>query len=724
MGLLSELKRRNVIRMAVLYTLSAWLVMQVAEVVIGLATLPEWTGQIVLIVLAIGLPIALVFSWLYELTPEGLSLEKDVERGQSITRLTGRRMDFIVIALLAAVVIVFAYDKWWVPAPAEASIAVLPFKNLSADPEQEYFADGIAEEILDVLARTPDLTVIASRSSFQFKGENLDIKEIGRTLGVALILEGSVRNENSTVRVVAQLIDAEAGTHLWSQSYDREFDDVLALQNELSKAVVSAVSEHLGLTSIREPRLPSVENPEAYAAYQRGTYSMRPATEAGWRRAIEQFEKAIDLEPGYAEAHAQLALTHLFLLENGDATAGFHLAAATRHAKPALTLEPDLAEGHYAMARIAALDCRFDEAIWHLEQAIRSNPNYARAHFTLGSYVGSFFQGDYAKGFALWKKGQELDPLLTVSYWNEINVLGGRRELDKALEQIDKLESISPARSAYQRGTVRAAIDGQWAELAIGALNALKIDSSENWLWRILSEHLAMLGLEAEARAIPVSLGIRPFQIMGKTKEAATIAESTANQNLNVGVPLYSVKSDLSVLGLALAASGDFENARPLLEEMWELSGHRVTFDGVFGRYHAAALIAIRRQADEEDATDELIAAMYDDVRRLRIAGWIGIFFTRTYQEGLAAYLDRQQQMGLELIAEAVEGGTYILPNETYLKELYEDPGFAPIRKIQEERQARERERFLAITCNENPWAEIWQPREETCEQFYAAAGQ
>jgi hypothetical protein len=157
---------------------------------------------------------------------------------------------------------------------------------------------------------------------------------------------------------------------------------------------------------------------------------------------------------------------------------------------------------------------------------------------------------------------------------------------------------------------------------------------------------------------------------------------------------------------------------------MWELSGHRVTFDGVFGRYHAAALIAIRRQADEEDATDELIAAMYDDVRRLRIAGWIGIFFTRTYQEGLAAYLDRQQQMGLELIAEAVEGGTYILPNETYLKELYEDPGFAPIRKIQEERQARERERFLAITCNENPWAEIWQPREETCEQFYAAAGQ
>ena len=212
---------------------------------------------------------------------------------------------------------------------------------------------------------------------------------------------------------------------------------------------------------------------------------------------------------------------------------------------------------------------------------------------------------------------------------------------------------------------------------------------------------------------------------MGKTKEAATIAESNANQNRHAaGVPLYSVKSYLSVLGLALAAAGDFENARPLLEEMWELSGHRVTNDGVFGRYHAAALIAIRRQADEEDATDELMAAMYDDVRRLRIAGWIGSRFTRIYEEGLAAYLDGQRQMGLELIAEAVEGGTYILPNEAYLQDLYDDPDFEAIRKIQEERQARERERFLAIACNENPWADIWQPREETCEQFNAAVGQ
>ena len=728
MGLVSELRRRNVFRMGVLYVVAAWLIMQVAGVLMDLRALPVAIGPWVLVLLVIGFPIALVFSWLFEITPEGLALEKDVPEGASITHVTGRRLDFIVIAVLSAGLILFAYDKWWVPAPAEASIAVLPFKNLSADPEQEYFAEGIAEEILDVLARTPGLTVIASRSSFQFKDESLDIKEIGRQLGVALILEGSVRNENSTVRVVSQLIDAEAGTHLWSKSYDREFGEVLALQNELSKAVVSAVSQHLGLTLISKPKLPSVENPEAYAALVRGKHAYRLRTEAGVRRAIEEFEKAINLEPGYARAHAELAIAHEIKINQHEAleSDAANLATAAHHAKLALTLQPDLAEGHFAMAMVAGDDCRFDEAIQHLEQAIRTNPNYASAHFLLGSYVGSFFQGRYAEGRALHRKAQGLDPLLMSSYWNKANGLVGQRERDSALEIIDMLESISPARAAYQRGIVAAILDGKWANSAMGALNALQIESSEDWLWRSLAYDLAILGLETEVRAIPVPVGISPFRILGRTREAATIAASVVEQNRQVGAgQLYNAKHNLRILGNALAAAGDFENARPLLEEMWELSGHRVTIDGPFRWAEAVALIVVRRRADEEAATDELIAALYDDVRRLREFGWVGNEYTnRNYQEGLAAYLDGQRQMGLELIAEAVEQNVYIWPNEAFLQDLYDDPGFEPIRKAQEEHQARERDRFLAMACNENPWADIWQPREETCEQFYSAVGQ
>jgi hypothetical protein len=164
MGLVSELRRRNVFRMAVLYVVAAWLIMQVAEVLIALAKLPDWIGPTTLMLLAIGFPIAVIVSWFYEITPEGISLEKDVESGESITHVTGRRLDFLVISLLCAAVILFAYDKWWIPAPTEQSIAVLAFENMSGDPEQEYFSDGISEELLNLLAQIPELTVI-SRSS-------------------------------------------------------------------------------------------------------------------------------------------------------------------------------------------------------------------------------------------------------------------------------------------------------------------------------------------------------------------------------------------------------------------------------------------------------------------------------------------------------------------------------------------------------------------------------
>ena len=204
MGVVSELRRRNVFRMAVLYVVAAWLIMQVAEVVIGLGNLSEWLGPTILVLLAVGFPIALIFSWFFEVTPEGLSLEKDVPADHSITHVTGRRMDFVIIAILSAGLILFAYDKWAPSVPTDKSIAVLPFENMSADPDQEYFSDGISEELLNVLSKIPDLRVTARTSSFQFKGENRDVIEIGRKLNAAFILEGSVRKAGQQVRITAQ----------------------------------------------------------------------------------------------------------------------------------------------------------------------------------------------------------------------------------------------------------------------------------------------------------------------------------------------------------------------------------------------------------------------------------------------------------------------------------------------------------------------------------------
>ena len=191
MGLISELKRRNVLRMAALYLVAAWLIMQVVEVVMTLAVMPEWTGRVTLALLALGFPIALIFSWFYELTPEGLSLERDVDRADSITHITGRRLDFIIISLLLAVVLLFAWHTWWPSVPVDRSIAVLAFENISGDPDQEYLCDGSSEELLNDLAKIPELRVIARSSSFSFKGKMIDmptVKQFENLLAIAELM--------------------------------------------------------------------------------------------------------------------------------------------------------------------------------------------------------------------------------------------------------------------------------------------------------------------------------------------------------------------------------------------------------------------------------------------------------------------------------------------------------------------------------------------------------
>ncbi len=215
--------------------------MQVVDVVEGKLPLPDWMGSAVLAVLAVGFPIALVISWFYELTPEGLSPEKDVDPEASITHVTGRRLDFVIISLLCAAVILFAYDKWWIGPAPERSIAVLPFENMSDDPGNEYFSDGISEDILNLLAGVPELRVTSRSSAFSFKGQNLDVPTMAAKLNVAHVLEGSVRKSGNQLRIVAQLIDVESDTHLWSQTYDRQLSNVFAVQDEIAAAVVGAL---------------------------------------------------------------------------------------------------------------------------------------------------------------------------------------------------------------------------------------------------------------------------------------------------------------------------------------------------------------------------------------------------------------------------------------------------------------------------------------------------
>jgi len=352
MKIFSELKRRNVFRMAVLYVLAAWVVMQVAGVLVDLGVLPAAFGPRVLVVLVIGFPIALVCSWLFEITPEGLAREKDVAEGASIKHITGRRMDFIVIAMLSAGLILFAADKWWQRAPPERSIAVLPFENMSADPEQNYFSDGISEEILNLLAQIRPLKVIARTSSFSFKGKAVAIAAIAQQLNVRHILEGSVRRSGNRVRITAQLIDTKDSSHLWSQTFDRDYsaENLFTIQSEIARTITNRM--RITLTGDEEKRLAKVptENTEAYAAYLLGRDRLADpdltATKAA--DAVEQFAQAIELDPQFAGAYSGLA-DACFLYEEhseGQINEQCPSSAAGREqlARKALELDPESGE--------------------------------------------------------------------------------------------------------------------------------------------------------------------------------------------------------------------------------------------------------------------------------------------------------------------------------------------------------------------------------------------
>jgi len=366
MSIVQELKRRNVFRMAVLYMVAAWVIVQAAEVLHDLANLPDWIGPIILGLLAVGFPIALILSWFYELTPAGISLEKDVDRAESITQMTGRRLDFIVISLLAAAVILFAYDKWWIGGPSQQSIAVLPFVNMSDDASNEYFSDGISEELLNLLAKIPELRVAGMTSAFSFKGKDTTIAKIGEKLNVAHVLEGSVRKAGNQVRITAQLIEAGSDTHLWSETYDRTLDDIFATQDEIAARVV----KQLKITLLGDAPTVQTTDPEAYALVLQARYLWRQHTPDDFEKSVTLSEQALAIDPDYAAAWDTLASGYMTQAGQGLRSLDEGYMLAREAARRALALDPAYGTAHQQLGWIAKnYDRDLAAAARHYEQA-------------------------------------------------------------------------------------------------------------------------------------------------------------------------------------------------------------------------------------------------------------------------------------------------------------------------------------------------------------------
>jgi TolB-like protein len=319
MSLFQELKRRNVFRVAIAYLISAWLLIQLTDILVPMLTLPDWVGRLVFLILLILFVPVLIAAWALELTPEGIKLEKQVDRSTSITPSTGKKINAITIGVLALAVVVLLIDKLYLgedqgraaQATVDKSIAVLPFADLSQGQDQEWFADGLAEEILNALARAPDLLVASRTSAFAYKGSDKDLRLIATELGVAHILEGSVRRTADRLRVTAQLIRASDGFHLWSENYDRDADDIIEVQEDLALKIANAMQTTMDPAALRQMLSAGTRSVDAYQRYLQGLALIDEALRDGLAektlQALALFEDAQRLDPAFSSAHLQVA---------------------------------------------------------------------------------------------------------------------------------------------------------------------------------------------------------------------------------------------------------------------------------------------------------------------------------------------------------------------------------------------------------------------------------
>ena len=405
-GFLSELKRRKVFRVGIAYAAAGWLTVQVASVFFPIFHAPEWVLQVFATVIILGFPVALILAWAFEVTPSGVMRTADVPADQSARSSTGRRLEVVVVAVLALLVAILVVERFSkvedaaddlveVPAlppnpalpptensdgttSARKSVAVLPFVNLSSDPEQEYFSDGLTEDLLNRLAQIPSLKVPARSSSFHFKG-NTDLQEIKRALGVDAVLEGSVRRSGSALRITAQLTDVNSGYNVWSSSYDRELTDIFAVQDDITAKIVAALEVHLDDDAKHLLSADRVD-PELYQLMLRGRYHWNQRSETGLEKAAEIFEQATVLDPNYGPAFAGLADVYISKFDYGLLSLADSSAKARPAATRALELDPDLADAHTSLAHLLLHEWQWQAAEKSFLRAIEINANYIVAH--------------------------------------------------------------------------------------------------------------------------------------------------------------------------------------------------------------------------------------------------------------------------------------------------------------------------------------------------------
>jgi len=425
-----ELKRRNVYKVAVAYVVVAWLVIQAASIFLPAFDAPPWVMKAFIIIVALCFPVALVLSWAFEITPEGIKLESEIAPNESIRRRTGRKIVGItvVLAVIAAGLLAFNLFRTKPTTPpttaapiTNKSVAVLAFANLSDDKGSEYFSDGISEELLTVLQKIPGLHVAARTSAFSFKGKNATAQEIGQKLGVAYLVEGSVRKASDIVRIAARLTRADTGEQLWSENYTRNLKDVFAVQTELAQTIVGQLRGQLtggAADPVIQAQVQAAEkggttNVEAHQQYLQGRFYSGRYSEKSAGEAVAAYQRALELDPSFALAWAGLAQIHLWYCkwspEAGRTGFDTHLAGAREATARALSLEPNLPEALLARSEVQQFDSDWNGAAETLRTALALAPANPALLIAAGSLAMA--KEDTVRGITLYREAVALDPV-------------------------------------------------------------------------------------------------------------------------------------------------------------------------------------------------------------------------------------------------------------------------------------------------------------------------
>jgi len=636
----AELQRRNVYRVAVAYGVVSWLLIQVATQVFPVFEIPNWGARLVIFVLTLGFPVALILAWAYEITPEGIKHTEDVDPKKTITRQTGRALDFVIIGVLLAVIAVmaFSYFRGANPGPpevSEKSIAVLPFENRSEDKTNAYFTESIQDEILTRLSKIAELKVISRTSTQHYKSAPENLADIARELGVANILEGSVQRSGDDVRVNVRLIKAINDSHLWAETFDRKLTDVFSVESEVAKAIADQL--RVKLTGREEKIIDAkpTENPEAYDAYLRGlAFTLKSApTTVNALGAQKHLKEAVDLDPKFALAWALLSTVDArnYLTQSLQPTAALR-EEARQAAQTALTLQPNLGEAlmakgfyHYACLK------DYDTAVRYFEQARKVLPNSSRIPESL-AYVERR-RGQWERSETHLIEAERLDPrnvsLLTGYATNYLCL----RRFPEALRKLDQVLDIIPDDAdtlAAKARIAQAQGDLPRASSLLAPLHPTADDSGalEIQVYQTILERRP----QAMISRLKEILGAQPDPTLGYTRgelrfwlgwtqeiagDKAAAQESWRQARAELEPFLKEQSDNYSLLGdLALTAMGLGDKAAALAFAERAIAANPIEKDAVRGPVPVEFFARVAARMGEPDraitALEKLLAIPYD----------------------------------------------------------------------------------------------------------------